>query len=72
MFPQIKQIQRFVVEEHIEQLDMVGLEVSENGIGLVPRVDVDGVGCEDRSVWEYRHTGHLDSNGSYHEMRMGT
>jgi hypothetical protein len=47
----MRQIQRFVVDEHVEQHDKVGLEVSENGIGREPRPD-GGAGWEESRVCE--------------------
>lgn len=49
MLPQMRHIQRLVVDEQVEQRERVGLEGSEKGIGLVFR-DEDVVGCEERSV----------------------
>ena len=51
MFPHMRQIQRFVVEEHVEQQDREGLEVSEKGIGRALRVD-GGAGWEESKVCE--------------------
>lgn len=58
MFPQIKQIHRFVVEEQTEQEDRVGVFGLANGMGTEERVD-DELGWEERRVCEYRQTGHL-------------
>lgn len=56
MLPQIKQIQRFVVDWQDEQADKVGADGLANGI---ERVEEAALGWDDRSVCEYRHTGHL-------------
>jgi hypothetical protein len=58
MFPQIRQIQRLVVEEHVEQDASVGAEGFANGIGTLDLAE-DADGCEERSVCEYRQTGQL-------------
>lgn len=58
MLPQMRHIQRLVVDEQVEQRDKVGLDVSENGIGLVPRAE-NVVGCDDKRVCEYLQTGQL-------------
>ena len=58
MLPQIRQIQRFVVEPHVEHWESVGLDSVENGIGREALVD-DVAGCDDSNVWEYLQTGHL-------------
>jgi hypothetical protein len=59
MLPQIRQIQRFVVDEQEAQTERVGVEGLAKGIGTVDRVDEE-VGCDERRVWEYRQTGQLD------------
>lgn len=50
MFPQIKQIQRLVVDEQEEQEDNVGVDGLAKGMGTVDRVDAEDVGWEDRRV----------------------
>ena len=58
MLPQIRQIQRFVVLSQSAQCARsLGAIDEEKGIG---RVVLEDVGCEERRVWEYRHTGHLN------------
>jgi len=55
MLPQIRHIQRLVVDWHAEQADRVGAAGFANGI---ERVEEAVLGCDDISVCEYRHTGH--------------
>lgn len=55
MFPQMRHIQRFVVDGQSEQVEMDGVAAFANG--MVRERDV--VGWEDSNVWEYRQTGHL-------------
>jgi len=57
MFPQMRQIQRLVVEGQSAQDERVGVDGFAKGIGRV--VSDDDLGCEESRVWEYRHTGQL-------------
>lgn len=50
MLPQIRQIQRFVVEEQAEHEDRGKLDGLAKGIGCDDRAEVDDVGCDDKSV----------------------
>lgn len=59
MFPQIRQIQRFAVAEQSAHVDNVE-EGFVNGVGMDERAFA-GVGWDDKSVCEYRHTGHLQT-----------
>jgi len=56
MLPHIKHIHKFVEEEQSAHVEREGVAF-ENGIGR--EREVDEVGCEERSVCEYRQTGHL-------------
>lgn len=49
MLPQIRQIQRLVVDSQDEQADRVGAEGLANGM---ERVEEEVLGCDDRSVCE--------------------
>lgn len=57
MFPQTRHIHRFAVAEQSPHVDRVD-EGFVNGAGIEDR-EFAGVGWDDRSVCEYRHTGHL-------------
>jgi hypothetical protein len=59
MLPQMRQIQRLVVEAQSAQEDRVGVDGLAKGIGREERDVLEDVGCEERSVWEYLHTGQL-------------
>jgi hypothetical protein len=59
MLPQMRQIQRFVVDEQSTQEERVGVDGLAKGIGRAERVVLDDVGCDERRVWEYRQTGQL-------------
>lgn len=56
MFPQIKQIQRFVVDAQDEQEESGVVVGVENGI--VREDEEDDAGWEESKFCEYRHTGH--------------
>jgi hypothetical protein len=55
--PQIRQIQRFVVDEQEPQTERVGVEGLAKG--METEEEADAVGCDDKRVCEYRQTGHL-------------
>jgi len=57
MLPQIRQIQRFVVDEQDAQTESVGVEGLAKGTET--EEEADAVGCEDKRFCEYRQTGHL-------------
>jgi hypothetical protein len=57
MLPQIRQIQRLVVDSQEEHADKVGADGFANGM---EGAEEETLGCDDMSVCEYRHTGHLD------------
>jgi hypothetical protein len=58
MLPQIRQIQRLVVDSQEEHADKVGADGFANG--MEGAEEEETLGCDDMSVCEYRHTGHLD------------
>ena len=60
MLPQMRQIHKLDDDgESGGQSTHCEDDVEEKGIGIVEREVLADVGWEDRSVWEYRQTGHL-------------
>jgi hypothetical protein len=55
----MRQIHRFVVVKHVEQVEGVTGFGFANGIETAGRPDIDDVGCDERRFCEYRQTGHL-------------
>ncbi len=51
MFPQMRHIQRLVVDGQEEHEDNIGVEGLLKGIERDVRVD-DDVGCDERKFWE--------------------
>ncbi len=58
MFPQMRQIQRFVVDEQAEHDDMLAVDGLAKGMG-VGRVEEEDSGWDDMRFWEYLQTGQL-------------